>query len=83
MDPRASRLAADLATAKERDALRDEVARLKEEKKQDADALRALRESTATTPPPPPPPDSRPAAEVERRCAARAPAPLDFLARRS
>jgi len=70
MDPRASRLGAELQLAKERDALRDEVGRLEALRVKDQEKMRELRRQPPTPPPPPraPPSEERNQQNLERRC---------------
>merc|ERR1719271_1858974 len=69
MDPRASRLAAELQLAKERDALRDEVNQLTTLRQKDQQTIKQLQRQPPTPPPPrAPPPEQRAFQDVERRC---------------
>ena len=69
MDPRASRLAAELQLAKERDALRDEVNQFNALRAKDQQTIKQLQRQPPTPPPPrAPPPEQRAFQDVERRC---------------
>ena len=68
MDPRASRLAAELQLAKERDALRDEVNQLTTLRQKDQQTIKELRKQPLPPPPRAPPPEQRAFQDVERRC---------------